>query len=84
MLFITDSLDAAAGVCQPLVKVAAGDPWYWVLSGAFTSIRQAMAVPKGNASAAAYVEDFIARRKAEGFVHAALAASGHADVTLAP
>lgn len=43
-----------------------------------------MAVSKGNASAAACVEDFIARKKAEGFVHAALAASGQADVTVAP
>lgn len=83
-LYFADSLDAAAGVRQPLEKVASNNPCYRVLEGAFTSIRQAMAVPKGRNSAAAYVEDFIARKKAEGFVHAALAATGQGEVTVAP
>ena len=45
-LFIEQNLDAAAGVRQPLEKVAAADSRYRVLNGAFTAIRQAMAVPK--------------------------------------
>ncbi|AKK00904.1 MULTISPECIES: transporter substrate-binding domain-containing protein [Pseudomonas] len=83
-LYVEQGLDAAAGVRQPLEQVAARNPRYRVLDGAFTSIRQAMAVPRRCEAAAAYVRDFIERKKAEGFVHAALAASGQADVTVAP
>ncbi|MFG0752867.1 ABC transporter substrate-binding protein [Pseudomonas sp. TYF_14] len=83
-LFLDQNLDAAAGVRQPLQKVADRDPSYRVLDDAFTSIRQAMAVPKGRDAGAAYVRAFIERKKAEGFVHQALAESGQSDVTVAP
>lgn len=82
-LYVAQGLDAAAGVRQPLDKVAAADARFRVLEGAFTSIRQAMAVPRHCSAAAAYVSDFIGRKKAEGFVHKALAQSGQADVTVA-
>ncbi|UVM52941.1 transporter substrate-binding domain-containing protein [Pseudomonas sp. B21-015] len=83
-LFFDKGLDAAAGVRQPLEKVAAADPRYRVLEGAFTAIRQAMAVPRKREAGAAYVTAFVERKKAEGFVHAALLESGQADVTVAP
>ncbi|GLO12369.1 ABC transporter substrate-binding protein [Pseudomonas putida] len=83
-LFLEQKLDAAAGVRQPLQKVADLDPRYRVLDDAFTSIRQAMAVPRGRDAGAAYVRAFVERKKAEGFVHDALAQSGQADVTVAP
>ncbi|QXI30664.1 transporter substrate-binding domain-containing protein [Pseudomonas vanderleydeniana] len=83
-LYLARGLDAAAGVRQPLEKVAAGDPRLRVLDGAFTSIRQAMAVPIRRKAAAAYVRDFVERRKVEGFVRAALVLSGQSDVTVAP
>jgi len=83
-LFLEQKLDAAAGVRQPLQKVADLDPRYRVLEDAFTSIRQAMAVPRGRDAGAAYVRAFVERKKAEGFIHAALAQSGQADVTVAP
>jgi polar amino acid transport system substrate-binding protein len=83
-LFIEKRLDAAAGVRQPLTKVAAGNPAYRVLDDAFTSIRQAMAVPRGHDAGAAFVRDFVERKKAEGFVRTALVESGQSDVTVAP
>lgn len=83
-LFIDQGLDAAAGVRQPLQKIADANPRYRVLDGAFTAIRQAMAVPRGRAAAAAYVRAFIERKKAEGFVRDELVRSGQADVTVAP
>ncbi|MNN90385.1 hypothetical protein D3C81_2083250 [compost metagenome] len=55
-----------------------------MLDGAFTAIRQAMAVPRGREAGAAYVRAFVERKKAEGFVAAALAESGQGDVTVAP
>ncbi|OOW00736.1 transporter substrate-binding domain-containing protein [Pseudomonas sp. MF4836] len=81
-LFFEQGLDAAAGVRQPLQKVATADGRYRVLEGAFTAIRQALAVPRQRAAGAAYVRAFVERKKAEGFVHAALAASGQAEVTV--
>ncbi|GAB7531067.1 ABC transporter substrate-binding protein [Pseudomonas sp. 3A(2025)] len=83
-LFIEQQLDAAAGVRQPLEKVAVADPRFRVVDGAFTAIRQAMAVPRGRDAGAAYVRAFIERKKAEGFVATALAESGQADVAVAP
>lgn len=83
-LFFDQGLDAAAGVRQPLQQVAAADPRYRVLQDAFTSIRQAMAVPRQCTAGAAYVRAFVERKKAEGMVQAALAASGQGDVTVAP
>ena len=73
-LFFDKELDAAAGVRQPLQKVADADPRYRVLEGAFMAIRQAMAVPRDREAGAAYVRAFVERKKAEGFVHAALKA----------
>ncbi|EPM42991.1 transporter substrate-binding domain-containing protein [Pseudomonas syringae] len=83
-LYIEQSLDAAAGVRQPLEKVAAGDSSYRVLDGAFTSIRQAMAVPRAGEAGAAFVRAFVERKKAEGFVRAVLNENGQTDVTVAP
>jgi len=62
-LFLEQKLDAAAGVRQPLQKVADLDPRYRVLGDAFTSIRQAMAVPRGRDAGAAYVRAFVERKK---------------------
>ena len=80
-LFIAENLDAAAGVRQPLEKIAAADCRYRVLEGAFTSIRQAMAVPKRCNNAAVFVSDFIERCLRQDFVRAALLATGQTDVS---
>lgn len=82
-LYIERSLDAAAGVRQPLAEIAAENPALRVLDSAFTSIRQAMAVPRACQAGAAYVRAFIERKKTEGFVRAALDDNGQADVTVA-
>lgn len=83
-LFVEQTLDAAAGVRQPLEKFAAANPNYRVLKDAFTSIRQAMAVPKGKLAGADYVRGFVERKKADGFVQTALACNGQSDVAVAP
>ncbi|MFJ4443481.1 transporter substrate-binding domain-containing protein [Pseudomonas sp. NPDC089422] len=83
-LFIEQGLDAAAGVRQPLQKVADGNAAYRVLDGAFTAIRQAMAVPRGKDTAAAYVRDYVERSLRSGFVRGALLATGQTDVSADP
>ncbi|MDG9874249.1 transporter substrate-binding domain-containing protein [Pseudomonas juntendi] len=80
-LFIDQGLDAAAGVRQPLEQIAAKNPNYRVMQGAFTAIRQAVAVPRGRDAGGAYIRDFVERRLAEGFVRGALLASGQTDVS---
>ncbi|TFW39716.1 transporter substrate-binding domain-containing protein [Pseudomonas putida] len=80
-LFIEQGLDAAAGVRQPLMKVAEADAKYRVLEGAFTAIRQAVAVPRGRHHAADYLRDYVERQLHCGFVRGALLASGQTDVS---
>ncbi|WP_426198579.1 transporter substrate-binding domain-containing protein [Pseudomonas sp. DC3200b2] len=75
-LFLERALEAAAGVRQPLAEVAAAQPGLRVLPDSFTSIRQAMAVPRGRDAAAAYVRDFARRKVADGTVAAGLERSG--------
>lgn len=82
--FVGESLEAAAGVRQPLDKFAASHPGYRVLADSFMVIRQASGVPKGRANAHAFLAAFIEEAKRSGFVAGALAESGVGDVTVAP
>jgi polar amino acid transport system substrate-binding protein len=83
-LFVTDSLDAAAGVKQSLVMAAQGNPGLRVMDGNFMLIRQAAGVRKGRDAAARYFSAFIEETKASGFVARALQKSGNGDVTVPP
>ena len=82
-IFKAQSLDAVAGVKNPLVEVAAKDPTLRVMEGSFMVIGQASAVPAGRPNAARYLHDFIENAKASGFVARALEESG-AEATVAP
>jgi polar amino acid transport system substrate-binding protein len=83
-LFLRDRLEAAAGVRQPLVRFAGAHPGLRVLPGRFMAINQAMALPRGRAAGARYLDGFIEELKASGFVAQALAASGQAEAGIAP
>lgn len=74
--FKVQGLEAAAGVRQPLERFAQENSDYRVLPDSFTQIEQAMALPRGRENAAHIVESFLRKRKADGFVLEALAASG--------
>ena len=75
-MFLRDRLEAAAGVRQPLVRLAAEHPGLRVMEGRFTRIEQAMCVPKGASAGAGYLQGFIAEMRAAGFVAQALHRSG--------
>jgi polar amino acid transport system substrate-binding protein len=83
-LFVAQRLDAAAGIRQPLVAFARAQSGLRVIDESFTSIRQAMATPKGRAAGFAYLRAFVEEMKASGFVAAALERSGQTDATVAP
>lgn len=83
-LFLSDRLDAAAGVRQPLMQFAATRPDLRVLDGRFMAIEQAMGTPKRNTAGAQYLQAFVEDMKASGFVAQGLARSGQKDATVAP
>jgi polar amino acid transport system substrate-binding protein len=83
-MFLSDGLDAVAGVRQALVESAQTHPGLRVLDDRFTGIRQAMGTPRGREAGAAYVRAFIEEMKASGEVRKALDATGQAGAMVAP
>lgn len=82
--YLAGEVDVVAGVRQPLAAAAKSNAGHRVLPESFMVIRQAAGVPKARTAALAYLAAFIDDAKAAGFVAKALAASGVADVTIAP
>jgi polar amino acid transport system substrate-binding protein len=79
------SVQVAAGVKQQLQADARRVAGVRLLAGRFMVIHQAMAMPKGrSAEAARFLDDFVARMKASGFVAAALARHGIEGAAVAP
>jgi polar amino acid transport system substrate-binding protein len=83
-LFLSEKLDGAAGVKQPLVEYAKTDPNVRVMDGRFMVIEQAMGTPKGRPAAVRYLRAFVEEMKSSGFVAGALARSNQPDATVAP
>lgn len=83
-MFVSEGLEAAAGVRQYLVERAQANPGLRVLADRFTGIEQAMGVPRGRQAGAAYVRAFIEDMKASGVIRKALDDTGHASVAVAP
>jgi polar amino acid transport system substrate-binding protein len=83
-LFISEVLDAAAGVRQALIAYARKHPDMRVIEGKFTTIEQAMGIPKGRPTGSAYLQTFIEEMKAVGFVAAGLERSGQKEADVAP
>ncbi|ARU95349.1 transporter substrate-binding domain-containing protein [Tatumella citrea] len=74
--FMAREADAVAGLRYQLQAYAQQNSDFRLPVDDFTSIHQAMAVPRQRTVAAGYVGDFIIRKKREGFVKAALVANG--------
>jgi len=83
-LFLSEGLDAAAGVRQPLLTFAKAHSGLRVLDGRFMAIEQAIATPKNRNQAAEYLQTFIEEMKVSGFVASSLSKSGQGDATVAP
>ena len=83
-LFVSEKLEVAAGVKQPLVEFAKTNPNIRVIDGRFMLIEQAMGTPRGRDSGARYLREFVEEVKASGFVAAGLQRSGQGDATVAP
>lgn len=84
-LFMAGGADVAAGVRQPLEKVARAHTGLRVLEGRFMAIEQAMGTPKGRDTAGIdYLRSFVEEMKASGFVADALSRSGQFEARVAP
>ena len=81
--FVTEKLEAAAGVRQALEAYAKTHPEVMVMQDKFMEIRQAMGVPKGRTAGAKYLSAFVEDMKTSGFVADALKRSNQ-SATVAP
>ena len=82
--FVSQGLEAAAGVRQPLERFAAEHAGYKVVPGRFTVIEQAIALPKRSHEVIAKVTEFLAAAKRNGLIDRALAESEQHDAQIAP
>jgi polar amino acid transport system substrate-binding protein len=83
-LFVSEELEASAGVRQPLEAFARDNKGYRVFEGRFTEIRQAMGIPQGRKAGSAWVDEFLDEMKRSGYIEQAFARAGQLGVTLVP
>ena len=67
-LFVSDGLDALAGLRPALALEAEKLPGARVLAGKFTAIQQAIGTRRGNDAGAAFLAEFVEQAKASGLV----------------
>jgi polar amino acid transport system substrate-binding protein len=78
------TIRALAGLRFGLLEMAARAPGTRVLAGNITRAQQAIAVPKANTAALAYVTAFVAEVKKSGFVAGAIRQTGLTGASVAP
>ena len=83
-MMVAEKIEVAAGVKQQLQADAKRFPGLRLLEGRFMEINQAMAIPKGRATGAAYVSAFVEEMKSSGFVADALKRHGIEGAVVAP
>jgi polar amino acid transport system substrate-binding protein len=67
-LFVTEKLDALAGLRPALNRQVEDLPGTRILEGRFTAVQQAIGTKPGNRAAAAFLQEFVAEAKASGLV----------------
>jgi polar amino acid transport system substrate-binding protein len=82
--FLTDKLEAIAGVKQSLRKYMKETPGLRMLEPRFMAIQHAMGTPKGRSAGVAYLKAFIEEMKASGYVAESLLRNNQSDAEVAP
>ena len=82
--FVSERLDAAAGVRQPLERYAGSHPDLRVIDGRFMAIEQAVAMHPGHPEAAQWLRGVVRELVASGFIADALRRSGQTDARVVP
>jgi polar amino acid transport system substrate-binding protein len=83
-LFITQKLDALAGLRPRLVSDVEKLPGARVLDGRFTAVQQAVGTPKARTASAAFLAAFVEEAKASGLVARLIERHGVRGVNVAP
>jgi polar amino acid transport system substrate-binding protein len=83
-LFVSDKLDALAGLKPRLVKDQDNLPGSRILEGRFTAVQQAIGTPKARAAGAKYLREFVEDIKATGLVARTIEKNGVRGLTVAP
>jgi len=82
--FVTQRLEALAGLKPRLITDVQKLPGARLLDGQFTAVQQAIGTPKTRAAAATYLRAFVEEVKASGFVAQAISRNGAQGVSVAP
>jgi len=82
--FVSQKLDALAGLKPRLLTDLARLPGARVLDGQFTAVQQAIGTPRNRAAAAAYLRAFVEDIKASGLVAGAISGNAVQGVSVAP
>jgi polar amino acid transport system substrate-binding protein len=83
-LFVSQKLEALAGLKPRLLMDVQKLPGSRLLDGQFTAVQQAIGTPKARAAAARYLHAFVEEVKASGFVGQAIARNAVEGVSVAP
>lgn len=82
--FVTDKLEALAGLRPRLVKDHENLPGSRILDGRFTAVQQAIGTPKGRTAGAKYLSEFVEEVKASGLVAKLIEKNNVRGLTVAP
>jgi polar amino acid transport system substrate-binding protein len=82
--FVSDKLDALAGLKPRLLTDAEKLPGSRILDGKFTAVQQAIGAPKGRAAGAKYLKEFVEDIKASGLVARTIEKNNVRGLTVAP
>jgi polar amino acid transport system substrate-binding protein len=83
-LFVSQKLEALAGLKPRLLMDVQKLPGSRLLDGQFTAVQQAIGTPKARNAAATYLRAFVEEVKASGFVGQAIARNAVQGVSVAP
>ena len=83
-LFVKDGLDVLAGLRPRLLTDVAKLPGARILDGQFAAVQQAVGTAKGNASALAFLQGFIAEAKSSGLIAGLIARHNVQGLSVAP
>jgi polar amino acid transport system substrate-binding protein len=82
-LYLSQNLDALAGLRPVLVEAAARQPGARLLEGSFTTVQQAVGTPKGRTAAAQYLREFVEDVKKSGLAAKIIDKNGIRGVSVA-
>lgn len=83
-LFVSEKMDALAGLKPRLVADHDNLPGSRILEGRFTAVQQAVGTPKGHDAGAKYLREFVEDVKATGLVARIIEKNGVRGVSVAP